>query len=147
MIDKFLGAFIGVNPLYLALAAAAIAAVAGAAGFSAGWSVNGWRLGVQVQERETTIAMRDGRIREVELGLRTCGQRIETQNQAIAGWQAAAAEAGGKGDIARRAADEAAAKLQPDLVRLQALIGSRRPDGRPIDCGEAVAEIRKGLKP
>jgi hypothetical protein len=143
MIDKFLAGFVGVNPLYLAIAAAVIAA----AGFGTGWTVNGWRLGAELEAKQTTIAKRDGRIRELELGLNVMGQQVETQNVAIEAWQAAAAARGREGDLARQAALEAAARLQPDLERLRTLIGSRRPDGQALDCAGAVAEIRKGLKP
>lgn len=43
---RFLG---GGNLVNLAIAAAVIAAVAGASGFAAGWKLNGWRLGAKIE--------------------------------------------------------------------------------------------------
>jgi len=45
MISRLIG-----NPANLAIAAAIIAAVAGASGFATGWKLNSWRLGAEVAE-------------------------------------------------------------------------------------------------
>jgi hypothetical protein len=66
---------------------------------------------------------------------------VETQNTAIAGWKKAAEVQQAKGADARKAADQFVARVRPELERL---LGLMKGGGT---CPEAVAEVRKGLKP
>lgn len=140
MIQKLLGLFSGVNPVHLAIAAGAIALVSASAGFGVGWTVNGWRLGVRV-------ATLDGDKRELTIGAQACGSALETQNAAVAGWQAAALEKEQKGADAKRQAEAFAKRLQPELERLIGLAGQKAVAGVVRRCEDATAEVRRGLQP
>ena len=75
------------------------------------------------------------------------GRQIETQNSAIDGWKTAAAERTKTGAIARQAAEAAVAGLAPELTRLQGLLVRHRATGEAAGCSDALAEIRRGLRP
>jgi hypothetical protein len=79
---KFLG---GGNLVNMAIAAAVIAAVAGVAGFTSGWTVNGWRLGARIerlQGENTVYAGANAR----------CGVNVAEVKAAVAGIVKAADE-------------------------------------------------------
>jgi len=72
---KFLG---GGSIVNLAIAAALIAAVAGATGFASGWQVNGWRLGARIERLAgEASALRSANAR--------CGVNVAEVKAAVAG--------------------------------------------------------------
>jgi hypothetical protein len=74
-IMKFLG---GGNLVNLAIAAAVIAAVAGATGFASGWQINGWRLGARIERLAgEASALRGANAR--------CGVNVAEVRDAVAG--------------------------------------------------------------
>lgn len=140
MIRKLLGAFAGVSVPHLAVAAGAIALVAGGLGAAAGWTLNGWRLGAELATLEGDKRVCDGKLEAI-------GATLATQNNAIDGWRRAAEAAKGKGADARRQADEFVARVRPELERLEAAIAAQAAGGAARSCAEAAAEVRKGLRP
>lgn len=113
--------------------------------FGAGFAVNGWRMGVQLEQCNTRVGALTDQVAIL-------GDKIGTQNEAIT----AAGEGG-------RAAAEAGAKLLAEAKRLNAANAGalarleqqlaqavpKRQDGKDKDCGDARKEIRaiKGGKP
>lgn len=124
----------------LVIAALAMAAVCGAL---TAWALleRSSRLSCEVDK----VAL-EGEVRVLEGQLKVMADKITTQNTAIDGWKRAADEAAGKGDLARAAATQAAAKLQPNIVRLEKAVKDAAGAAKRVDCNDAVAEIRKGLK-
>lgn len=145
-ISAVLGTITGANPLHLAIAAGAVALVASAVGFTSGWTINGWRLGVQVAQGETRAAKLDGDKRELTVTANACGRTLETQNDAIDGWKAAALERQAKGKSAALAAAALAKGLEPELERLVKKAGEKAAAGAVRRCEDGLSEVRKGLQ-
>jgi hypothetical protein len=113
---KFLG---GGNLVNLAIAAAVIAGVAGAAGFSTGWTLNGWRLGARIerlQGENTVYAGANAR----------CGVNVAEVKAAVAGIVKAADE---RAEQARKGIQKAEAAAVVHINRAAGII--QRPPVPP----------------
>jgi hypothetical protein len=113
---KFLG---GGNIGNLAIAAAVIAVVAGAAGFTSGWTVNGWRLGARIerlQGENTVYAGANAR----------CGVNVAEVKAAVAGIVKAGEE---RAEQARKGIQKAEAAALGHINRAAGII--QRPPVPP----------------
>jgi hypothetical protein len=122
---KFLG---GGNLVNLAIAAAVIAGVAGAAGFSTGWTLNGWRLGARIerlQGENTVYAGANAR----------CGVNVAEVKAAVAGIVKAADE---RAEQARKGIQKAEAAAVVHINRAAGII--QRPPVPPEKQCDTVRE-------
>ena len=113
---KFLG---GGNIVDLAIAAAVIAAVAGATGFASGWKLNGWRLSgtiERLQGENTVYAGANAR----------CGVNVAEVRAAVAGIVKAADE---RAEQARKGIQKAEAAAVIHINRAAGII--KRPPVPP----------------
>jgi len=123
---KFLG---GGSIVNLAIAAAVIAAVAGAAGFTTGWTVNGWRLGARIerlQGENTVYAGANAR----------CGVNVAEVKAAVAGIVKAADE---RAEQARKGIQKAEAAAVVHINRAAGII-QRPPVPPEKQCDSVRAE-------
>ncbi len=79
------------NPVTLLWIAGAIAVSAGAAGATAGWQLNGWRLGAEVAEAEVKLANAQARVAVLEPANDKCAADVEDVRQAFVDLKAAEA--------------------------------------------------------
>jgi len=122
---KFLG---GGNLVNLAIAAAVIAAVAGAAGFTTGWTVNGWRLGAKIERLAgEASALRAANAR--------CGVNVAEVREAVAGIVKAADE---RAEQARKGIQKAEAAAVVHINRAAGII--QRPPVPPEKQCDTVRE-------
>ena len=126
------------NPLLLLWVAGGIALAAGAAGTAAGWTLNGWRLGAQLAECEST------------------SQKFQTANAAlnlkIAEQDAAVEDLDKKGRAARAAGRQAgtvaammAEQQAGEIAALRVSLAAATPPGKT--CTDAWDVIKAGKVP
>lgn len=77
------------NPITLLWIAGAIALAAGAAGATAGWTANGWRLNAKIADVKVKLANAEARIAVLEPANDKCAADVKSVLQAWADWQAA----------------------------------------------------------
>ncbi len=88
------------NPIALLWIASAIALAAGGAGATAGWQLNGWRLGAEVADTKIKLANAETRVALLDSANARCALNVADVRQAFANLKAAET---------KRAADAAAA--------------------------------------
>lgn len=98
------------------------------------------RLGCRVD-----VVRLEGKVTQLEGQVDVLADKIRTQNTAIDGWRLAAEKQKGVGDVARAAAAQTAAKIQPELDRLRDLV-AKTATGAAQSCAAAAAEVRRGLR-
>lgn len=123
------------NPLYLAIAAAVIFAI----GFGSGWAINGWRMGVRLEQCNTRVtALAD------QVGI--LAGSLERQSESILAAGKGGAAAAAAADKLLEEARRQNRKLEDGQKRLEAAIrdpaGGKRADGKAKDCGDARGELR-----
>lgn len=102
-----------------------------------GWAL--WERSGRMEAKVDVVRLED------QVGI--LSSQIETQNAAIDGWKAAATARKEKGAEARKAAEQVAAAMLPEINRLGGLLSAYRAYGQRRSCEDGLAEVRKGLKP
>lgn len=112
-------------------------AIAAAAGFGAGWIVNGWRLGRQVAECKSDSAQRDAAAATEALG------KVTQAADAVADAASAVVEAGARS----AAANEAARRRWAEMVKATPLPAGCKPDqARAEAFGDAVKRTQEAMR-
>lgn len=112
-------------------------AIASAAGFGAGWLVNGWRLDAQLADCKAASAQRDAEAATEALG------KVTQAAEAVAGAASAVAAAGARS----AAANEAARRHWTALVKAAPLPAGCKPDqARAEAFGEAVKRTQESMR-
>lgn len=125
-------------PLKTKLIAGAIAlVVAAAAGFAAGWTINGWRLGTTVAQLETSVATLSAQGKVLAHSVEVCNAGVDAAAKA-----GAAAVEQGRALVAE--ARRLAAGSRDQAARLEALLAQPTPAG--AGCREAWAAIEADSK-
>lgn len=138
------------NPLAMVWVALGIAAVSGAAGTAAGWTLNGWRLGTELEHARSELATCTGSLARTEDANKAFAGAVAAQTSSIRSLEAATLER----DRRATEASEAAAK-QGKKIENQGAAILKRPlpstvagdcPALEVDLDEVVRE-RKGRAP
>lgn len=126
------------NPSTLLWIAGAIALAAGAAGASAGWTLNGWRLGSQIAEVTVKLGTATARIAVLEPANEKCAADVKDVRQAFADLKAAEAARTARAAAAVKAA-EPEAKARDNAA--QGIMLAPRP-AAGVECKAIIEEER-----
>lgn len=143
MIRGLVKAFAGVDPGALAAGAAAIALAAGIAGAAAGWTVNGWRLGVELEavQRDRDHQKAQGAVTADALG--RCNAGVDAVDKAGKAMTAATA-------ALVKAAKDRGSKYEGELAAIHDALKKptpTKPGGQKADCGDAWRKIERRAQP
>lgn len=125
-----------INPMVLLVLAAVLAATFGA-GMTAGWTINGWRLGVDLAKQETVTVV-------AQTEAKACGQQMTAQNTAVAAVEALGLRIQGDTKATLQAIESGAVSQRQQLGGLRGLLAKpppTNPDGSPAGCGAAWRDI------
>lgn len=129
----------GFNPLYVAIAAAVIFAAGAASGGLAGWTVQGWKMGAQLERERGEVKRLDAQVAIFSAANEKCGIDVTAVKDAVkdvvdAGLAAA--------DRARVAMDRAAKTSAGHLGRAENIL-NRPPVPLEQQCAVLMKEQRE----
>lgn len=127
------------NPMVMLYVGLAIAAVSAAAAGSAAWTINGWRLGTQLEhaEAQRDLALAQGKV--LAAATVSCTDSVAVAKKASDGATALGVQLLAE---ARRlsAGNQGTVNRLEDLLKSPAAL---RADGKPKGCDDAWDEIEK----
>lgn len=124
------------SPIYTHVGVALV--VGGIAG-ATGWIVNGWRLGIELEGRQSALNAVRAQAEIAADALGRCNTGVEAVNTAGRAMRAATAELV---RAARAKGDQYAGELAA-VRQLLAKQTPTRPDGQPANCSDAWREIER----
>lgn len=112
------------NPLTLLWIAGAIALAAGGAGGTAGWHLNGWRLGAEIADTKVQLANTQARVDVLEPANAKCAADVAHVRQAFKDLEAAETK---RAAAAADAVARAQAKAQTFADAANRIMNAQRP--------------------
>lgn len=102
-------------------------------------------MGTVIKVQHERITSCKAQVEAQKVMIQNLGDQIKHQNEAIQGWQNAAAAAKAVGAKATAAAKKNAEKAQSEVNRLSGLLQGHQNQAKT--CGDALRDVRKGMQP